>query len=131
MDSELMTVHITSVVNPVAAGRIINPKTARNQVLGSGAWALHSAVVEQSVMDHCSGRHMTHNNAEYHVPVDAGVHNIDVIFVNEEDDKVNPLGIKGIGKAGVLGVAAAVAIAIYHATSKRVRNLPITIDKLL
>jgi xanthine dehydrogenase YagR molybdenum-binding subunit len=74
---------------------------------------------------------MNHNYAEYHIPVNADIHDIDVVFVSEEDDKVNPLGVKGLGEVGMLGVAAAVANAIYHATGKRVRDLPITIDKLL
>ena len=82
-------------------------------------------------MDHRFGRYMNHNYAEYHIPVNADIHDIDVIFVSEEDDKVNPLGIKGLGEVGMLGVAAAVANAIYHATGKRVRDMPITIDKLL
>ena len=131
VDPELMTVHVTRVVNAVAAGRIINPKTARSQVLGSVVWGIGAALMEESVMDHRFGRFMNHNYAEYHIPVNADIHDIDVIFVHEEDDKVNPLGIKGIGEVGLLGVAAAVANAIYHATGKRVRDLPITIDKLL
>jgi xanthine dehydrogenase YagR molybdenum-binding subunit len=68
--------------------------------------------------------------AEYHVPVNADVHDIDVIFVDEPDDKINPLGIMGVGEIGIIGVAAAIANAIYHATGKRVRDLPITLDKL-
>jgi xanthine dehydrogenase YagR molybdenum-binding subunit len=87
--------------------------------------------MEESVMDHRFGRYMNHNYAEYHIPVNADIHDIDVVFVSEEDDKVNPLGVKGLGEVGMLGVAAAVANAIYHATGKRVRDLPITIDKLL
>jgi xanthine dehydrogenase YagR molybdenum-binding subunit len=131
VDPELMTVHVTRVVNAVAAGRILNPKTARSQVLGSVVWGLSSALMEESVMDHRFGRYMNHNYAEYHVPVNADIHDIDVIFVSEEDDKVNPLGVKGLGEVGMLGVAAAVTNAIYHATGKRVRDLPVTIDKLL
>jgi hypothetical protein len=74
---------------------------------------------------------MTHNLADYHVPVNADVHAIDVIFVDETDDEINPLGVKGVGEIGIVGTAAAIANAIYHATGKRVRDLPITIDKLL
>ena len=131
LDPDLMTLHVTRVVNAVAAGRILNPKTARSQVLGSVVWGIGSALMEESVMDHRFGRYMNHNYAEYHVPVNADIHDINVIFVSEEDDKVNPLGIKGLGEVGMLGVAAAVANAIYHATGKRVRDMPITIDKLL
>ena len=74
---------------------------------------------------------MNANVAEYHVPVNADVHDIEVIFVAELDDIVNPLGIKGLGEIGIVGVAAAIANAIYHVTGKRVRDLPITLDKLL
>jgi xanthine dehydrogenase YagR molybdenum-binding subunit len=74
---------------------------------------------------------MTHNLADYYVPANADVHSIDVIFVDEQDDEINPLGVKGVGEIGIVGTAAAIANAIYHATGKRVRDLPITIDKLL
>ncbi|TGE25920.1 xanthine dehydrogenase family protein molybdopterin-binding subunit [Hymenobacter aquaticus] len=131
VDPELGTLHVTRVVNAVAAGRILNPKTARSQVLGSVVWGMSMALMEESVMDHGFGRYMNHNYGEYHIPVNADVHDIDVIFVEEEDDKVNPLGIKGLGEVGMLGVAAAVANAAYHATGKRVRNLPVSLDKLL
>jgi xanthine dehydrogenase YagR molybdenum-binding subunit len=73
---------------------------------------------------------MNANYAEYHVPVNADVHDIKVIFVEEKDDIINPLGIKGVGEIGLVGVAAAIANAVYHATGKRVRDLPITLDKL-
>ena len=74
---------------------------------------------------------MNHNLAEYHVPVHADVHEIDVIFVDEHDREFNPLGIKGVGEIGIVGTAAAIGNAIFHATGKRVRDLPITIDKLM
>ncbi len=74
---------------------------------------------------------MNHSLAEYHVPVNADIHDIDVIFVAEQDDIVNPLGAKGVGEIGLVGVAAAIANAVYHATGRRVRELPITCDKLL
>jgi xanthine dehydrogenase YagR molybdenum-binding subunit len=131
VDEELGTIHVTRVVNAVAAGRIVNPKTARSQVLGSVVWGISMALMEESIMDHNFGRYMNHNFAEYHIPVHADVHDIDVILVEEEDDIVNPLGIKGIGEVGFLGVAAAIANAAYHATGKRVRDLPVSLDKLL
>ncbi len=131
VDEDLGTVHVTRVVNAVAAGRIINPKTARSQVLGSVVWGISMALMEESVMDHNFGRYMNHNFAEYHIPVNADIHDIDVVLVEEHDDIVNPLGVKGIGEVGFLGVAAAIANAVYHATGKRVRDLPVTIDKLL
>ncbi|QIX60138.1 xanthine dehydrogenase family protein molybdopterin-binding subunit [Hymenobacter sp. BT18] len=131
VDEELGTVHVTRVVNAVAAGRILNLKTARSQVLGSVVWGISMALMEETVMDHKFGRYMNHNYAEYHVPVNADIHDIDVLFVEEEDDIVNPLGVKGIGEVGMLGVAAAITNAVFHATGKRVRDLPVMIDKLL
>ncbi len=131
VDPDLGTIKVTRVVNAVAAGRILNPKTARSQVLGSVVWGISMALMEESVMDHRFGRYMNHSLAEYHVPVNADIHDIDVVFVHEEDTIVNPIGVKGLGEVGLLGVAAAVANAIFHATGKRVRDLPITIDKLL
>ena len=131
VDEDLGTVHVTRVVNAVAAGRIINPKTARSQVLGATVWGISMALMEESRIDNTYGRFMNHNLAEYHIPVNADIHTIDVVFVEEEDDFVNPLGVKGVGEIGLLGVAAAIANAVYHATGKRVRDLPLTIDKLL
>src|SRR5207249_12083365 len=126
-----VTYHVTRVVSSVAAGRILNPTTARSQILGGVVWGIGMALEEESVLDHAFGRFMNHNLAEYHVPVNADVHDIDVIFVEEQDDAVNPLGAKGLGEIGVVGVAAAIANAVFHATGKRVRELPITLDKLL
>jgi xanthine dehydrogenase YagR molybdenum-binding subunit len=89
------------------------------------------ALEEERVIDHAFGRVMNHNLGDYHVPVNADVHDVDVIFVEEHDEIVNPLGAKGLGEIGIVGVAAAVANAVYHATGKRVRDLPITPDKLM
>jgi xanthine dehydrogenase YagR molybdenum-binding subunit len=125
------TVRVTRVVTAVAGGRILNPKTARSQVLGAVVWGIGSALEEESVVDHAFGRFMNHNLAEYHVPVNADVHDIEVVFVEEQDEVVNPLGAKGLGEIGIVGVAAAIANAVFHATGKRVRDLPITLDKLL
>jgi xanthine dehydrogenase YagR molybdenum-binding subunit len=82
-------------------------------------------------MDHRFGRIMNPNIAEYHIPVNADIHNIDVIFVDERDDHINRLGVKGLGEIGLVGVPAAIANAVYHATGKRIRRFPITLDKLL
>src|SRR5439155_25127150 len=130
-DEDYGTVHVARIVTAVAGGRIINPKTARRQVLGGMVWGIGSALEDESVLDHNFGRFMNHNLAEYHVPVNADVHDIKVIFVDEKDEVVNPLGAKGLGEIGVVGVAAAIANAVFHATGKRVRQLPITLDKLL
>ena len=131
VDEDLGTIKVTRVVNAVAAGRILNQKTARSQVLGSVVWGLGMALMEETVMDHQFGRYINHNFAEYHIPVNADMPDIDVIFVHEDDDIVNPLGVKGIGEVGMLGVTAAIANAVFHATGKRVRDLPILLDKLL
>ena len=98
---------------------------------GGIVWGIGMALQEESVLDHAFGRFMTHNLADYHVPVCADVHEIDVIFVEERDEIVNPLGVKGLGELGLVGVAAAIANAIFHATGRRVRELPITLDKIL
>ncbi|NNM72379.1 xanthine dehydrogenase family protein molybdopterin-binding subunit [Enterovirga aerilata] len=131
VDEELGIIRVTRIVNAVAAGRILNPKTARSQVLGGIVMGVGMALEEESMLDHNLGRFMNHNFAEYHVPVNADIHDIDVIFVPEHDDKANPLGVKGLGEIGIVGTAAAIANAIYHATGKRIRALPITPDKLL
>ena len=130
MDEQLGVIRVTRVVSAVAAGRILNTKTARSQILGGVVWGIGMALHEETLIDHRFGRIMNANIAEYHVPVNADVHDIEVIFVDEPDDIVNPLGIKGVGEIGIVGVAAAIANAVYHATGKRVRDLPITLDKL-
>jgi xanthine dehydrogenase YagR molybdenum-binding subunit len=89
------------------------------------------ALQEETLTDHRFGRFMTHDLANYHVPVNADIGTIDVIFVDERDEEINKLGVKGVGEIGIVGTAAAIANAVYHATGKRVRDLPITIDKLL
>jgi xanthine dehydrogenase YagR molybdenum-binding subunit len=130
VDEQLGVVRVTRIVNAVAAGRILNTKTARSQILGGVVWGIGMALHEETLIDHDLGRMMNANIAEYHVPVNADVHEIKVIFVDEPDEIINPLGIKGVGEIGVVGTAAAIANAIYHATGVRVRDLPITLDKL-
>jgi xanthine dehydrogenase YagR molybdenum-binding subunit len=131
VDEQLGVIRVTRVVSAVAAGRILNPKTARSQIIGGVVWGIGMALHEETLLDHNFGRIMNANIAEYHVPANADVHDIDVIFVDEPDDIVNPLGIKGLGEIGIVGVAAAIANAVHHATGKRVRDLPITLDKLM
>jgi xanthine dehydrogenase YagR molybdenum-binding subunit len=130
VDEQLGVIRVTRVVNAVAAGRILNLKTAHSQVMGGVVWGIGMALHEETLYDHSFGRIMNANIAEYHVPVNADVQDIKIIFVDEPDELINPLGIKGIGEIGIIGVAAAIANAIYHATGKRVRDLPITLDKL-
>jgi xanthine dehydrogenase YagR molybdenum-binding subunit len=131
LDEELGMLRVARVVSAVAAGRILNPKTARSQILGAVVGGIGMALHEQTVIDHRYGRFMNHNLAEYHVPVHADVHAIDVIFVDEQEHRLNPLGVKGVGEIGIVGTAAAIANAVFHATGVRVSDLPITIDKLL
>jgi xanthine dehydrogenase YagR molybdenum-binding subunit len=129
IDEELGVVRVTRIVSAIAAGRILNTKTAHSQIMGGVVWGIGMALHEETQIDHKFGRIMNANIAEYHVPVNADVHDIKVIFVEEHEDS-NPLGIKGVGEIGIVGVAAAIANAVYHATGKRVRDLPISLDKL-
>jgi xanthine dehydrogenase YagR molybdenum-binding subunit len=131
VDEDLGTIEVSRVVSAIAGGRILNPKTARSQIIGGIVGGLGMAMEEESVVDQKFGRFINHNLAEYHVPVNADVGDIDVIFVDEHDSIVNPLGVKGLGELGIVGTAAAIANAVFHATGQRVRKLPITLDKVL
>lgn len=131
IDEELGQIRVTRIVNAVAAGRILNPKTARSQIIGGVVWGIGMALHEETLTDHRLGRIMNHSLAEYHVPANADIYDIDVVFVEEHDDKASPIGVKGLGEIGIVGTAAAIANAIHHATGKRLRSLPITLDKLL
>ena len=131
LDEELGMLRVVRAVSAVAAGRILNAMTARGQIMGAVVGGIGMALHEETVIDHRYGRFINHNFAEYHVPVNADVHDIEVIFVDEREAHLNPLGVKGIGEIGIVGTAAAIANAVYHATGVRVRDLPITIDKLL
>lgn len=131
VDEDLGTIKVSRVVSAVAAGRVINPKTAQSQLLGGVVWGLGMALQEDTLTDHSLGRFMNHSLAEYHIPVHADIGEIDAFFVEEEDDIVNDLGSKGVGEIGIVGVAAAVSNAVFHATGKRVRDFPVTLDKML
>ncbi|MGA8359093.1 MAG: xanthine dehydrogenase family protein molybdopterin-binding subunit [Xanthobacteraceae bacterium] len=130
IDEEIGVIRVTRVVSAVAAGRILNTKTAHSQIMGAVVGGIGMALYEEALVDHAFGRVMNANIAEYHVAVNADIHDIKDIFVDEPDDIINRLGIKGVGEIGIVGVASAVANAVYHATGKRVRDLPITLDKL-
>lgn len=131
VDEDFGTISVCRVVSAIAGGRIINHATARSQIIGGVVWGIGMALQEQAKYDHQLGRIMNHNFAEYHVPVNADTHDIEVIFVQEEDHIVNPIGAKGLGEIGLVGVAAAIGNAVYNATGKRIRSLPITLDKLI
>lgn len=130
VDEELCIPRVTRVVSAIAGGRILNPKTARSQIVGGVVMGIGMALHEEGMIDHRTGRIMNHNLAEYHIPAHADIEEIEVIFVEEEDDRVSPIGAKGLGEIGIVGVAAAVSNAIFHATGKRIRHFPITVDRI-
>lgn len=131
VDADLGQMRVARMVGCFGAGKILNAKTARNQLMGGMAWGVSMALYEHAVMDRRVGRWVNNNLAEYHVPTNLDIGEMEAIWVDEHDEHVNPLGAKGIGEIGITGASAAVANAIYHATGKRVRDLPITLDKLL
>ena len=131
VDPDFGTVRLARMVSAFAAGRIVNARTARSQYLGGVVWGVSMALHEEGRIDERSGRYMNANLENYLVPVNADIPAVDIILVDEEDTRVNPLGIKGIGEIGNVGSAAAVANAVYHATGTRVRDLPISPEKLL
>ncbi|MBP7567544.1 MAG: xanthine dehydrogenase family protein molybdopterin-binding subunit [Burkholderiaceae bacterium] len=131
VDEELGTVRVTRVVSAIAAGRIVNPLTARSQIIGGVVWGISQALHEETLNDEAQGRFMNHSLAEYHVPVNADIHDIDVIFVAEDDRIVSRLGAKGVGEIGSVAVAAAVSNAIRHATGRRLCDKPFTPDKVM
>jgi xanthine dehydrogenase YagR molybdenum-binding subunit len=131
VDEEFGTVRVTRVVSAIAAGRIINAKTAHSQVVGAVVWGISQALHEETHADHRLGRFMNHDLSEYHVAVNADIHDIDVLFVDEDDRVVSRLGAKGVGEIGIVGVSAAICNAIYHATGRRVRSTPMTPEKVM
>ncbi|MDB5495380.1 MAG: xanthine dehydrogenase [Phenylobacterium sp.] len=114
-----------------ASGTIVNPLAAHSQYQGGAIWGIGSALHEQTEIDLRTARYVNHNIADYLVPVNADIGEVDVIFVPEEDHEVNPLGVKGIGEIGIVGMNAAIANAVFHATGRRIRKLPIRIEDLL
>ena len=123
-------IRVTRVVNVFDIGRILNPKTARSQILGGVTMGIGMALHEHTIADSRTGRILNADLAEYHVPVHADIPVFDVHFLDIPDTHINPLGVRGVGEIGITGVAAAIANAVYHATGKRIRELPITLDKL-
>lgn len=131
VDEDLGIIKVTRIIEATACGKIMNPKAAHSQEMGGVVWGIGMALHENTEVDHRYGRMMTTDLASYHVPANADIHQIETTFVEEEDKIVNELGVKGMGELGMVGIPAAIANAIFHATGKRVRNLPITVDKLL
>ncbi len=131
VDEDVGTVRVTRVVQGTAAGKIVNPKGAHSQEMGGVVWGIGMALTEKTEIDHRIGRIMNPNLGDYHVPVNADIGLIETIFVPEEDKIVNPLGAKGLGELGMVGIPAAIANAVYHATGKRIRDLPITPDLVI
>jgi xanthine dehydrogenase YagR molybdenum-binding subunit len=131
VDEDLGEIRVPRVVTAHGVGRVLNPKTARSQIAGGVVWGIGQALMEESLVDPRTGRYVNADLAEYHVPVNADIGAIDVHFVEEPDTHVNPIGVKGAGEIGITGVAAAIANAAYHATGVRVRDLPISLDKLV
>jgi xanthine dehydrogenase YagR molybdenum-binding subunit len=131
VDADTAEIRVPRVLGVFAAGRIVNPKTARSQFIGGMTMGVSMALLEESRVDARFGDVVNHDLAMYHVPVNADVPDIEAVWLNEDDPHVNPFGAKGIGEIGIVGTAAAVANAVYDATGVRVRDLPITPDKLV
>ncbi len=131
VDPALGTVTVPRVVGAYGIGKLMNRKTGHSQLMGGVVWGIGMALQEKTEMDRLTGRAINANLGEYHVPVNADIGDIEIIVVDEDDPYINALGAKGIGEIGITGVAAAIANAVYHATGVRVRDLPITLDKLI
>jgi xanthine dehydrogenase YagR molybdenum-binding subunit len=129
--SRTREIRVPRIVSAFAAGTIVNPKTAYSQFMSGAIWGLSSALLEATEIDASTARYVNRNLADYLIPVNADVPSVEIIMVPEQDDRVNPLGIKGIGEIGIVGMNAAIANAVFHATGKRVRELPIRSEKLL
>ncbi|ODG99801.1 acylaldehyde oxidase [Nostoc sp. KVJ20] len=131
VDELLGEIKVRRCVGVYSAGRILNFKTARSQVVGGITWGIGMALMEKTVMDTNQGRIVSANLSDYLIPVHADIPNMEVQFIEEHDSYVNALGTKSLGELPIVGVAAAISNAVYHATGKRIRDLPITPDKLL
>ncbi|WP_051718416.1 xanthine dehydrogenase family protein molybdopterin-binding subunit [Hymenobacter sp. IS2118] len=131
VDPDLGTVRVTRWVSVHGAGRILNAKTARSQIIGGSIFGIGAALMEATHRDNQFARYVNADFADYHIPVNADIPDMTVEFIDERDPYINAMGVKGIGEISMVGVSAAVANAIFHATGKRVRDLPITPDKIL
>jgi xanthine dehydrogenase YagR molybdenum-binding subunit len=124
-------IRVPRMVGAFASGTIVNPLTAQSQYVGGMIWGLGAALLEETEIDERFARYVNDNISEYHVAVNADVCRIEAMMLPESDSKVNPLGIKGIGEIGIVGVNAAIANAVFHATGRRIRQLPIRVEDLL
>jgi xanthine dehydrogenase YagR molybdenum-binding subunit len=131
VDADLGTIRVARVVSVYDVGNLLNEKTAHSQLMGGVVWGIGSALTEKSELDPRYGRYTNANLAEYHVPVNADINTIDITVLGQADPHINSLGVRGIGEIGITGVAGAIANAVYHATGVRVRDLPITLDKVM
>ena len=130
IDAELGLLRIARMVSAVDAGRILNEKLARSQIIGAVVMGIGMTMLEETIFDSATGRIANATFGDYLIPVNADVPDLDVVFVGEPD-RSDPVGIKGLGEVGIVGVSAAIANAVYHATGRRIRSLPITIEQLL
>ena len=131
VDPELGTIRVTRWLSVMSAGRILNPKTARSQVMGGSIFGIGAALMEETVRDPNLARYTNADLAGYHVPVNADIPAMRVEFIDEHVPHVNAMGVKGIGEISIVGVTAAVANAVFHATGRRLRSLPMTPGKVL
>ena len=131
VDMDTAEVRVRRMGGAFAAGRILNPKSARSQVIGAMTMGVGAALMEALDVDTRFGFFVNHDMAEYQVPVHADIPDQDVLFIEELDDKSSPMKAKGVGELGICGAGAAVANAIYNATGIRLRDYPLTLDKLL
>lgn len=129
--SKTGVIRVDRAVAAVDAGKIINEKTAESQIIGSVAGGIGMSLMEEGLIDHRYGRWVNNNFADYHVTVNADVPDVEVLFVDKPDPVLNPIGAKGMGEVGIVGFAAAVCNAVFHATGKRIRDIPVTPDKLI
>ena len=123
-------IRVPRLVGAFAAGRIMNPRTARSQLMGGLIWGMSSALLEATELDERYARYVNDNLADYLVPVNADVPSVEVILLSEEDDHINPAGVKGLGELANVGTNAAICNAIFHATGQRIRKLPVRLENL-